>query len=171
MHIMKSKLARQILLTLLLSLVSVSATVTCVTCSRTVPLSQCSDIYRRYAGNPDIGAAYIKDYKLNDSLILSATVLEAKNDSGWATLRKDFNIVITHIDSVALENNFDVLAMHLGTNCNNELMKDEDFAMVSKRDCYLCILQNIEDSRRDQIMDAMLDKIAKALINKQRLIE
>ena len=157
--------------TLLLCIIAVAVTTVCVTCSRTVPLSQCSDIYRRYADNPDIGAAYIKDYKLNDSLILSATVLQAKNDSGWTTLRKDFNIVITHIDSVALENNFDVLGIMPGAMCNNELMKDEDFAMVSKRDCYLCILQNIEDSRRDQIMDAMLDKIAKALINKQRLIE
>ena len=59
---------------------------------RTVPLEECSELYRHYAGCPDIQAAYIKDYKVNDTLTLSATILQAASDTGWAILLKDFDI-------------------------------------------------------------------------------
>ena len=59
---------------------------------RTVPWDECSELYRRYAVCPDVSAAYIKDYRVNDSLTLSATILQAVTDTGWAMLRKDFNL-------------------------------------------------------------------------------
>lgn len=60
---------------------------------RTVPLDQCSATYRRYAGRPDIDAAYIGDYRINDSVKVAVTVLEAKTDSAWAALLQDFNTI------------------------------------------------------------------------------
>lgn len=57
---------------------------------RTVPLEECSELYQRYADNPDINAAYVKNYRINDTLTLCATILEAANDTGWTVLQQDF---------------------------------------------------------------------------------
>ena len=60
-------------------------------CPRTVPMEECSQLYRDYADNPHIAAAYIRDFRVNDSLTLDVTVLEALDSAGWEQLRVDFN--------------------------------------------------------------------------------
>lgn len=59
---------------------------------RTVPFSQCSEVYQKYAGNPDIDASFIKDFRINDTLAVDVTVLKAKDSSGWETMLADFDI-------------------------------------------------------------------------------
>lgn len=56
------------------------------------PLSpeECGELYQRYADNPDIRATYVKNYHINDTLTLSATLLEAVTDTGWIMLQNDF---------------------------------------------------------------------------------
>ena len=58
---------------------------------RTVPFDQCSDLYKQYVAVEGINATYIKDYKVNDTVFVDVTLLEA-TDSMWHTLMKDFNI-------------------------------------------------------------------------------
>lgn len=58
---------------------------------RTVPLDQCSDLYKQYVAVEGINATYIKDYKVNDTVFVDVTLLEA-TDSMWHTLMTDFNI-------------------------------------------------------------------------------
>ena len=48
----------------------------------TVPLEECNSLFRLYADNPDINDTYVKDYRINDTLTLNATILEAVNDTG-----------------------------------------------------------------------------------------
>ncbi len=59
---------------------------------RTVPLAECSEVYRRYADTPGINAAYIKDYRVNDSVTVCVTLLEALDSSSWDSLKNDFKI-------------------------------------------------------------------------------
>ncbi len=59
-----------------------------------VPFSQCSDVYKRYAKMDGVDATFIKDYKVNDSVVVSATMLEATTDSAWIILQHDFSIPI-----------------------------------------------------------------------------
>ena len=59
---------------------------------RTVPYAQCSDLYKRYAAIDGIDATFIKDFKVNDTLFVDVTLLEAKDSAGWATLKRDFEI-------------------------------------------------------------------------------
>ena len=56
-----------------------------------VPFDQCSDLYKQYVAVEGINATYIKDYKVNDTVFVDVTLLEA-TDSMWHTLMKDFNI-------------------------------------------------------------------------------
>jgi hypothetical protein len=58
---------------------------------RTVPFDQCSDLYKQYVAVEGINDTYIKDYKVNDTVFVDVTLLEA-TDSMWHTLMKDFNI-------------------------------------------------------------------------------
>lgn len=59
---------------------------------RTVPFDQCSDVYKRYAAVDGVDATFIKDYKVNDTVLVDVTLLEATDSMGWATLKKDFDI-------------------------------------------------------------------------------
>lgn len=59
---------------------------------RTVPFDQCSDLYKQYANVEGIDATFIKDYKVNDTVFVDVTLLEATDSMGWATLKKDFEI-------------------------------------------------------------------------------
>ncbi|MCQ2260943.1 MAG: hypothetical protein MJZ77_06120 [Bacteroidales bacterium] len=77
-----------------LCLLIVAGTLSVKLWPRTVPYEQCSDIYKKYAGTHGIEAAFVKDYKVNDTVLIDATVLEATTDSAWAVLQKDFNIPI-----------------------------------------------------------------------------
>lgn len=61
---------------------------------RTVPFSQCSDVYKRYAKMDGVDATFIKDYKVNDTVFVDVTLLEAKTDFAWTVLQTDFNVPI-----------------------------------------------------------------------------
>ena len=59
---------------------------------RIVPFDQCSDLYKQYANVEGIDATFIKDYKVNDTVFVDVTLLEAIDSVGWVTLKKDFEV-------------------------------------------------------------------------------
>ena len=59
---------------------------------RTVPFDQCSDLYKQYANVEGIDATFIKDYKVNDTVFVDVTLLEAIDSTGWDILKKDFEV-------------------------------------------------------------------------------
>ena len=76
------------LLTLALSLLAVLAAVAWRCWPRTVPLSQCSEVYRRYHDTPGIQASFIKNKQINDTLRLDMTILEAEDSLAFANMLK-----------------------------------------------------------------------------------
>ncbi len=107
---------------------------------RAVPWDECSELYRRYADCPGVEAAYIKDYRVNDTLPLCATVLEAQTDSAWSELSIAYRLDY-YIDSCdvrqALEKGNDILTLlpYLSTPPADS----NDLAVVSSRDRYICV--------------------------------
>jgi hypothetical protein len=59
---------------------------------RTVPFDQCSDLYKQYANVEGIDATFIKDYKVNDTVFVDVTLLEAIDSVGWDILKTDFKV-------------------------------------------------------------------------------
>ena len=57
-----------------------------------VPFDQCSDLYKQYVAVEGINATYIKDYKVNDTVFVDVTLLEAIDSTGWDILKKDFEV-------------------------------------------------------------------------------
>lgn len=62
------------------------------------PSHAVSELYSKYAGADGINAAFVMDYRINDSVTVDVTLLEATDSNGWNMLRKDFNIAV--LDSV-----------------------------------------------------------------------
>ena len=52
----------------------------------TVPLSECSEVYRQYRHQPGVRAAFIRQMPINDTLRLDMTLLEAEDSAAFADL-------------------------------------------------------------------------------------
>lgn len=76
---------------LLLCLLAAGAVVAWRHWPRTVPLEQCSEVYRRYADDEHVAATFLRNFRVNDSVEVDVTLLEARDDEGWERLQKDFN--------------------------------------------------------------------------------
>lgn len=70
------------------------------TIPRRVPLDECSELYLHYAGQPGINASFVKDFRINDSLSVNATLLQAKDTSAWYRLMEMFLMPKQKIDSL-----------------------------------------------------------------------
>lgn len=68
---------------------------------RTVPFDQCSEIYKTYYNQPGINASFFKELRINDTVTVDVTLLEAVDSAGWETLKKNFNV--PELDSTALK--------------------------------------------------------------------
>ena len=84
---------RRWIITLLVCLLIVGSGAGVLLWPRTVPLAQCSEVYRLYVNNPSIRASFIKDFRINDTVSVDVTLLEATDSVGWATLKKDFEVL------------------------------------------------------------------------------
>ena len=81
-----------ILVWLLLCSLAVGAAFALKHCSRQLPESQCSEVYRRYAHVPGVEAAFVKSFPINDTLGVDVTLLRAADSAGWDFLVNAFNI-------------------------------------------------------------------------------
>ena len=79
---------------LLLLAVALGAITLVMRWHRIFPSDEVSEIYAKYAEMNGIEASFIKDYRINDTAFIDATVLEATTDSAWAVLQNDFNVPI-----------------------------------------------------------------------------
>ena len=57
---------------------------------RTIPFDKCSESYKIYANNPSVEASFIKDFRINDTIFVDVTLLEAVDSNGWNILKHDF---------------------------------------------------------------------------------
>ena len=56
------------------------------------PSDEVSEIYMKYADVEGVDASFVKDFRINDSVFINVTMLEAKDSSAWALLCKDFEV-------------------------------------------------------------------------------
>ena len=56
------------------------------------PSNEVSEIYARYEKVEGIDVSFVKDYKVNDTVFVDVTLLEATDSVIWTTLKKDFEV-------------------------------------------------------------------------------
>lgn len=92
---------------------------------RLFPSGEASEVYARYAGEEGINAAYVKGYRINDSMAVDVTLLEAADSAGWARLCVDFSIPKTPDDAEKLqEEGYDIIWTRYG--CADDPCKSID---------------------------------------------
>ena len=50
------------------------------------PSTEVSELYTKYANTEGVEASFVKDFRINDTVFVDVTMLEAVTDSGWDTL-------------------------------------------------------------------------------------
>lgn len=56
------------------------------------PSNEVSEIYKHYQNVQGIDVSFIKDFRVNDSIFIDVTMLEAKDSAGWEMLKHDFSV-------------------------------------------------------------------------------
>ena len=94
------------LITLVLCVVGVTTVLAVRYWPRIVHPGEPSGLYLRYKDN-HIRASFIKDFRVNDSLTLDVTILEARDSVGWDQMKNDFKIkpLPSNIEKVLAEKN------------------------------------------------------------------
>jgi hypothetical protein len=59
---------------------------------RIVSTNETSELYRRYENSEHITASFVKDFRVNDTVKVDVTMLEAKDSAGWDELLVNFNM-------------------------------------------------------------------------------
>ena len=52
-----------------------------------VPFGKCSELYQRYADTEGIAATFVHGYRLNDSVRIDVTLLQATDSAAWYCIR------------------------------------------------------------------------------------
>ena len=99
-------------------LVAVEVVVCCVVIQKNS--SVVSELYTRYENVEGIDVSFIKDYKVNDTVFVDVTVLEATDSTGWSVLQKEFKLSGYH------------------SNEHNEATKDITYRYAPKNEYSQC---------------------------------
>ncbi len=150
--------------TLTVCLLIVLGTLTVKLWPRTVPFDQCSVAYKTYAGHPGIRAAFIKDYRINDTVKVNVTLLEAKTDSAWTVLQTDFNVPIIPEEYKHLINNYNSVDSWLAPKDNYKSPMDtiayrNDAIVVSRQKQIVSIFHLRKETPIDDIFIHKLNEI------------
>lgn len=151
--------------TLTVCLLIVLGTLTVKLWPRTVPFDQCSVAYQTYANQPGIRAAFIKDYRINDTVKVNVTLLEAQTDSAWTILQTDFNVPIIpeeYRELVASSNSVDfwLASKDNPKDRTDTIISHNDIIVMSRQMQTICIC-HIENKRQsDAIMDSKTHELS-----------
>lgn len=56
------------------------------------PSNEVSDIYARYENVEGVDVSFVKDFKVNDTVFVDVTILEANDSASWVSLKNDFEV-------------------------------------------------------------------------------
>ncbi len=73
-----------------------------------VPYWQSSEVYKKYKDVEGIRASYVKDFRVNDTLTVAVTLLEATDSAGWEYLKQAFAISTEMVRAAEKIPSFDV---------------------------------------------------------------
>lgn len=132
---------------------------------RTVPFSQCSDVYKRYAKMDGVDATFIKDYKVNDTVVVSATLLETSDTCMWEKMCEDMHIPsITKIpeefkDMFFSEKTFGYIVEKDSSFVDRKDTYLKNLYVYSRKNMTICVFHSLTEEQYDAIIDKEIDDI------------
>ena len=139
-----------------------------------VPRDEVSELYTRYENVEGIDVSFIKDFRVNDTVFVDVTLLEAKDSNGWKKLCEDFYIPQLDPRSQRKINEgkemlFSRLINKKTLLPSNEYNEDEDairsISFIKKK---ICIFHIKNDSEVHALFYHIFDKSVNNTKNKKR---
>ena len=59
---------------------------------RQLPYDQCSEVFLRYKDADGVSAAFLKDFRANDTTTVDVTILQANDSTSWEKLKIEFGL-------------------------------------------------------------------------------
>lgn len=129
-----------------------------------------SDTYLKYKDVPGVGATFVKDFAINDSVCVDVTILEAKNEDGWAMLQKDYDIkpyskeLLDILEKSGGKNKVEIKYIAKDTNCSHKdnILSYNDIVVISRDDCRVMVFSV---DRKEQAKAVLRQQIEQLTIN------
>lgn len=148
--------------TLAICLLIVLGTVAIRLWPRTVPFEQCSKLYQKYAGHPGFQSAFIKDYQIDDTILVDVTLIVATDSISWDSLRIDLSI--PELDSETQEQITDdaVFTRQVSKHDNSQTIEgdtsDVELMAISYSKKTICVLHVKNEKEKHAIIYHNLKK-------------
>lgn len=132
---------------------------------RIFPSKEDSELYRRYANTEGIEVSYVKKYRINDTLTVDVTLIEAADTSVWDQVCEDFNIPLLNTFPEDIRRKFlsDQIFEHRGKNDTLEINGNQvyriDLLIFSRKKMMLCVYHSLTHEQYDAIINHEIDKI------------
>ncbi len=82
-------------------------------------------LYEKYKDNPQVKASLLHDFRVNDTLAVDVTTLQATDSVGWETLKKDFRLLpLPEFQQKKIDQEIDVISMFLAPKADPTLPMD-----------------------------------------------
>ena len=75
------------------------------------PSHEVSEVYTKYADTEGLNVTFLKNYRINDSVFVDVTLIEAVDSTAWNLIKEDFRIITPeeyniHYDSTTVSMKF-----------------------------------------------------------------
>ena len=154
------------LITIIICLVILGGGAVVLLLPQVVPFDQCSDVYKRYAKMDGVDATFIKDYKVNDSIRVNVTLLQATDSVSWNIIAKDLNVppppeIPDEYKGLFLQSNsFGYFIVKNKPNEDKQMHdKRKDICTFSREMATICIFHTCDETQIDAILDKSIDEI------------
>lgn len=154
------------LITIIICLVILGGGAAVLLLPQVVPFDQCSDVYKRYADMDGVDATFIKDYKVNDSIRVNVTLLQATDSVSWNIIAKDLNVppppeIPDEYKGLFLQSNsFGYFIVKNKPNEDKQMHdKRKDICTFSREKVTICIFHTCDETQIDAILDNSIDEI------------
>ena len=154
------------LITIIICLVILGGGAVVLLLPQVVPFDQCSDVYKRYADMDGVDATFIKDYKVNDSIRVNVTLLQATDSVSWNIIAKDLNVppppeIPDEYKGLFLQSNsFGYFIVKNKPNEDKQMHnKRKDICTFSREKMTICIFHTCDETQIDAILDNSIDEI------------
>lgn len=154
------------LITIIICLVILGGGAVVLLLPQVVPFDQCSDVYKRYADMDGVDATFIKDYKVNDSIRVNVTLLQATDSVSWNIIAKDLNVppppeIPDEYKGLFIQSNsFGYFIVKNKPNEDKQMHdKRKDICTFSREKMTICIFHTCDETQIDAILDNSIDEI------------
>jgi len=134
---------------------------------RALPEEECSEVYRQWADVDGVEATFLRGYRVNDSVTVDATLLQATDSAGWDSLAVFYGFSLSlHLD-----------AEQFGTTSKslvfvNSIESDSSYVGVaSVHDKYVCLFHYSNNTEKRFLTDVIIDKIIESISTNQIFLE